>query len=338
MRRGIVTGGTWCVDRNRLVDFWPAEESLAEILAVELQGGGSGCNLAIDVRRLDPAFPVATIGVVGDDDDGRFLLALADANGIDRRQLRTLGGAPTHYTDAYSSQRTGRRTHIYMQGSSGLLTPDHFDFARTAERILHLGLPGVHRLMDGPWGGEANGWVAVLKKARAAGLDTNLELASIPAERLAALVRPCLPHLDYLVVNDTEIGAVAGRPTIAGGVTDLAGCIEAARAVLAAGAMRVVAVHFPGGGVALTRDGAVTTRPSVAVPPAAIVGANGAGDAFAAGFLYGLHEGWAVERALTLAHATAAASLRGMTTTGTVEPWAACLALAEGWGWRPAIG
>ena len=133
-------------------------------------------------------------------------------------------------------------------------------------------------------------------------------------------------------------GTCPGQRTIADGTTDLAACIAAARAVLAAGAMRVVAVHFPGGGVAVERDGTVTTKPSVAVPPAAIVGANGAGDAFAAGFLYGMHEAWTAGRALALAHAVAAASLRGMTTTGTVEPWADCLALAERWGWRPAIG
>jgi sugar/nucleoside kinase (ribokinase family) len=337
-RRGIVTGGTWCVDRNRLVDFWPAEEAVAEILEVELQGGGSGCNLAIDIRRLDPSFPIATIGVVGDDDDGRFLIAEADAHGIDRRQLQTIGGVATHYTDAYASRRSGRRTHIYFQGSSGCLTPDHFDFAATEQRILHLGLPGVHKLMDAPWNGEANGWVATLKQARAAGLETNLELCSIPPERQAALVRPCLPQLDYLVVNDGEIGAIAGLPTIVEGRTELAACIAAARAALAAGAMRIVVVHFPGGGVAVERDGTVTVKPSVAVPKDAVAGANGAGDAFAAGFLYGTHEGWPVERSLALAHAVAAASLRGMTTTGTVEPWADCLALAERWGWRPAIG
>src|SRR5438094_791148 len=116
-RRGIVTGGTWCVDRNRLVEFWPAEEAVAEILEVELQGGGSGCNLAIDIRRLDPSFPVATIGVVGDDDDGRFLIAEADAHGIDRRLLQTICGVATHYTYAYASRRSGRRTHTNVQRS-----------------------------------------------------------------------------------------------------------------------------------------------------------------------------------------------------------------------------
>jgi hypothetical protein len=62
-RRGILTGGTWCVDRNKLLDSWPVEEMLAEILAEERRGGGSGCNLAIDIRKLDPTLPVETVGI-----------------------------------------------------------------------------------------------------------------------------------------------------------------------------------------------------------------------------------------------------------------------------------
>jgi hypothetical protein len=76
--------------------------------------------------------------------------------------------------------------------------------------MLHLGLPGIHKRMDGPWGDDANGWITVLRKAHAAGLETNLELCSIPVERLRGLARPCLPHLDLLIVNDFEIGAITG--------------------------------------------------------------------------------------------------------------------------------
>ena len=106
--------------------------------------------------------------------------------------------------------------------------------------------------MDGPWQGDANGWVTVLKKARAAGLMTNLELVSLEPERVASLIRPCLPHLDLLIVNDHEIGAVAAMPTLTKDGTDVAACVAAAKAVLAAGAMQLVAVHFPGGGVVVT--------------------------------------------------------------------------------------
>lgn len=336
-RRGVITGGTWCLDRNKMIDRWPSEDQVAEILSEEARGGGSGCNLAVDMRKLDPTLPVETIALVGDDEDGRFLMAEADAHGIDRRQMHVTRDAPTHYTDAFGSRASGRRTHIYNAGAAHHLTPDHFDFSGTRARFLHLGLPGTHRRMDAPWGGDANGWVTVLRKARAAGLETNLELMSASDAVIAALTRPCLPHLDLLVVNDVEIGAIAGEASSADGKTDVEACVRAARHVLDAGAMRIVAVHFPMGAVAVTRTGALHKVPSVAVPPEAVAAANGAGDAFASGFLYGVHEGWTVPDALSLAHAVAAASLRGLSTTGTVETWQKCLALAKAWGSRPAL-
>jgi sugar/nucleoside kinase (ribokinase family) len=93
-------------------------------------------------------------------------------------------------------------------------------------------------------------------------------------------------------------------------------------------------VHFPLGAVAVTREGCVRTQPSVAIPPREIVGTNGAGDAFAAGFLYGFHEGWSLDDMLRMAHASAACSLRSLSTTGTLEPWGVCLDHAARWGSR----
>jgi sugar/nucleoside kinase (ribokinase family) len=141
-----------------------------------------------------------------------------------------------------------------------------------------------------------------------------------------------LPHLDLLIVNDHEIGAVAGMTTLTKSGTDIAACLAAAKAVLAMGAMQLVVVHFPAGGLVVTRAADVIQRPSFKVPKSEIVGANGAGDAFAAGFLYGFHEGWPQADCLDLAHASAGASLRAISTSGAVETWQNCLALARGWG------
>jgi sugar/nucleoside kinase (ribokinase family) len=281
--------------------------------------------------------PVAAIAVVGDYQDGRFLVAAAGRHGIDRRQMATTAEAATDYTFAFASLATGQRTHVSWFGTSHLLTPDHFDFTGDTHRIFHLGLPGVHRLMDGPWKDDANGWVTTLGKARAAGLMTNIELASIAPERLTALVRPCLPHLDLVIVNDHEIGGIAGIATVRDGRTDVEACIAAAKAALQIGAMTHVVVHFPKGAVVASRDGSVVAKPSVNAPPAEVKGANGAGDAFAAGFHYGFHQGWTIDAALALAHATAAASLRQISTTASIEPWQACLALADRWGWRETM-
>ena len=54
----------------------------------------------------------------------------------------------------------------------------------------------------------------------------------------------------------------------------------------------------------------------------------------AAGVLYGIHENWLLTDLVKLGHATAAASLRRVSTTGSVENWKACLQLASDWGWR----
>src|SRR5262249_42937772 len=226
------------------------------------------------------------------------------------------------------------RTFFHHQGTHAQLTPDHFDFARTNAAILHLGLPGELDTMDGPWQGEPSGWVAVLKKARAAGLRTNMEFVPVPHGRLAPLARPCLAHLDYLIINDAEAGEVSGTTTVRSGVTDVAACEAAAFAIRAMAPIELIVVHFPRGAVAVSRDGTVTRKPSVRVPKEAVVGSVGAGDAFAAGMLLGIPEGWPLDRSLALGHASAAASLRSLTTTGSVESWQRCLKLADAWGWR----
>ena len=335
-RRGVLSAGTFCVDFNKSIARWPEEDTSNEVMAIDRQGGGSGFNMALDLKRLDPEFPVEAMGVVGDDGLGRFLFEKCDAHGVERAALHALPGGATMSVDAFSVEGSGRRTHFYHQGVAAEMTPESFDFSSTRARILHLGLPGAHKAMDRPWRGEANGWVAVLRKARASGLAANLELMTTRAERLAELGRPCLPHLDWLIVNDYEIGALAGLETRrADGSADVAEIGRAIDEALGLGAMRWAAAHFPEGAVVGGRDGSRVTLGSIAVPASAIVGANGAGDAFAAGMLYGLHEQWPILKCLELGHACAAASMRAVSTTEGVATVAECLALAKQWGFRP---
>ena len=181
----------------------------------------------------------------------------------------------------------------------------------------------------------------MLKKARQAGIKTNIELCSIPAEELAQLARPCLPHLDYIIVNDYEAGAVAGIATSRDGATDQAACAEAAKAILAAGSVTLAIVHYPDGCIAATRDGQLLHKPSVRVPSEAVVGVNGAGDAFAAGMLFAIHEGVVARRGVSSSGACAAPppACAPRRRTGSVGlDWRACLALAAEWGWRDGDG
>jgi sugar/nucleoside kinase (ribokinase family) len=336
VRRGVLSGGSVCVDFNKSIARWPEQDTSNEVLKVDRQGGGAGYNMAIDLKRLDRNFPVEVMGVVGEDDLGRYLAGECDAWGVVCTGLRMLPGGATMSVDAINVLESGRRTHFFHPGVAAAMTPDHFDFSSSKARILHLGLPGAHAAMDVSWRADANGWVTVLKAAKSAGLMTNLEMMTTSAERLAKLCRPCLPHLDFLIVNDFEIGALAGVATRrANGSTDVAAVRRAIAAALELGPMCWVVAHFPEAAVAGGRDGTWASLGSVAIPPSEIAGVNGAGDAFAAGMLYSLHESWPIAECLRLAHATAAASMCAVSTTEGVAPVAKCLALADRWGLRP---
>jgi sugar/nucleoside kinase (ribokinase family) len=336
-QRGFLTAGTWCLDRNREVDRWPPEDSVATARTINQQGGGSACNFAVAMKKLDSTIPVSTIGMVGDDAAGRLLTNEAAESGLDYRQLCVASSASTHVVDAFLSKASGQRTHISEIGASALLSPDHFDFDATSAQFLHLGLPGLHPLMDRPWKDKSSGWLAVLRAARRNGLKTNLELCTLPAPVLRDLVLPCLPQLDFLIVNDREIGALVEREINILDGASLAAARLAATDVLRLGAMRLVVVHFPLGALAICMDREALFVPSVAIPSNLIAGPNGAGDAFAAGLLYGLHEDWALDEAVWLGHAAAACSLTEIGTTSGVRPWKACLQSAVTWGKRQSL-
>jgi sugar/nucleoside kinase (ribokinase family) len=336
-RRGVICGGCWLVDHNKTIQNWPAEETLTTVLAQETDGGGPAHNMAMDLARLDPSLPLWAMGALGHDREAELILGWCRERGIDAGRLRRLDDVGTSYTDVMTVAQTGKRTFFHYQGANAALTPDDFDFRDIPARILHLGAPGIHARMDAPWGDDASGWVTVLKKARAAGLHTNLEMISAAPEELRSLTWPCLEHLDSLIVNDFEAGALTGLELLTPAGTSAEAARRAAERLLDMASLELVVIHFPMGCVAASRTGERIARPSVNVPAAEIRGTNGAGDAFAAGVLYGLHEAWPLERSLELGLAAAASALRSVSTTHAVATRDECLALAQTWGWRPAI-
>jgi sugar/nucleoside kinase (ribokinase family) len=96
-------------------------------------------------------------------------------------------------------------------------------------------------------------------------------------------------------------------------------------------------IHFPEGGFARTRKGDDYWQSSLNLPPKAIAGSAGAGDAFCAGVLLGLHEGWELGRCLQTGSCVAAASLSDPTCTGGIKPLQATLELARKYRFRPSL-
>jgi sugar/nucleoside kinase (ribokinase family) len=98
-----------------------------------------------------------------------------------------------------------------------------------------------------------------------------------------------------------------------------------------------VVIHFPEGALARNRRGDDVWQPSLKIPTKHIAGTAGAGDAFCAGVLWGLHDGWDLLRSLRTGVCLAAASLSDPTCTAGVKSLATSLALAKKFGFQPAL-
>ena len=86
--------------------------------------------------------------------------------------------------------------------------------------------------------------------------------------------------------------------------------------------------------IVLTAAGCERSRPSRIVK---MVETAGAGDAFCAGVLYGLHEDWALDKCLMTGVCTAAASLADPTCTEGMKDLGTCLGLAKKYRPRPKL-
>jgi sugar/nucleoside kinase (ribokinase family) len=335
-RSGVVCVGSVIVDLGKVIDSYPALDHLATIEEVSVSTGGPALNMAVDLRQLGAGFPVAMIGAVGDDEHGRYVLGECARLGIDTSGIQTLDGVATAFTDAMVERGSGRRTFFVHNGASGVFDAATADIEGAPARILHAGAPGLHATLDAH-SPDGNGWTELLRRAQAAGMHTNMELVDLEQEHQVELSSPCLPFLDSIIINELEAGALTGLDAPApdaDGAVDWDTLEEMTIRLLERGVSTLAVVHFPAGCVAASADGRTWRQGSVLVPQEHIRSTTGAGDAFAAGVLFGIHEGWPVEECLRLGSASAGASIRSPHTSAGIDTVAACLAAAATRGYR----
>jgi sugar/nucleoside kinase (ribokinase family) len=327
MRSGIVLAGTVILDIVHMVDRWPEQDSVAMVSRSENGAGGPPHNAAAGLKKLGATFPVTLIGAVGDDAYSDIFCEQAHGYGLDTSAIRRKPKHVTSHTQVMTVTSTGRRTFFHQPGVNGTLAATDLMPPETDAKIFYLGSPGIAKTMD-----DTDGWATVLKSAKANGYQTALELVPVSSDIISRVVPTLLPDVDILVINDSEAEALTGMTLNRDHQFDWQAAGAACTKLIASGVGRVAAIHHPMGAVAVTRQGETAKAPSVRVPQNEIVGTVGAGDAFYAGMLFGLHEGWPLQRCLALANATAATSLHSATTSASIRPWKDCLAYAAACG------
>jgi len=333
-RSGVLAGGNWIVDAVKMIDTWPKQDALANILAESKGTGGSPFNLVIDLAKMGTSFPLAAVGLVGDDENGRWIQNLCQELGIDTTELQCDPTAPTSYTDVMTVQGNGRRTFFHARGANAKLDGHHFDFSSTTAKIFHLGYLLLLDRLDAAHSEYGTVGAEVLARAQAAGLKTSIDAVSEDSDRFGKVVLPALRYVDYCIMNEFEAERVTGQEIRVGDGLDKNALKKAMRMLLDAGVRERVIVHYPEGASALGADGIFSEHGSVKLPPDYIKGAAGAGDAFTAGVILGWHEGLPVEEGLRYGVCAAAANLSDETCTRGLRSLGECLELGAKYGYR----
>lgn len=338
-RRGIVCAGNFIVDRVHTLSYWPEQGNLAHIVHQDVGVGGGAANVVTDLASLGFPGKLAVAGCIGADIDGEIVKTRLVNAGIDIEGLQVLSDRATAHTHVMNVPGQNR-TFFYHGGANDAVTDALISpavFAEADYRLFYLGylmlLPGLDELDAGGRSGAS----CLLEAARSAGLTTCVDFVSSEDPEFAAKVGASLPYCDFLIINEIEAGRATGM-TIRDTNGNLieAALLAAGERLLAAGVARGAIIHAPEICFWFAPGAAPVITRSKPVDPTEIVSTVGAGDAFCAAVLYGLHENWPVERICAVAHAAAARCLGGATATDGVPDMSVLLAAVEEMG--PAYG
>jgi sugar/nucleoside kinase (ribokinase family) len=310
VRRGVIAAGNMLVDHVHQIVQWPERGWLAEIIHSERATGGAPLNVLLTLAKMHVGLPLQAVGLIGDDSDGDYILAMLDQYHVNRQRVQRTTFAPTSMSQVMTDP-SGQRTFFHSPAANRLLDLPAFDRLDPTMKIFHLGYLLLLDSLDMPDDEFGTRSARLLSQMRDLGYETSLDLVSRKGDpRYQPLVLPTLRYVDYLVINELEAGEFSGLEMRdefdAPNILHIA---EAASQLLAAGVRQRVVIHCPEGAWGEAPGEPGQWVPSRQLEKDEIIGSVGAGDAFCAGFLYGCHEAWPLPESIALAHACARASL-----------------------------
>lgn len=332
-RKGIALAGNILTDLVKTIDEYPRPGMLSSIRGVSRSVGGCVPNVGIDLAKIDRSLPLSAIGRVGDDEYGRYVLTQLARHGIDTGRVRISPTAPTSFSDVMSL-RTGERTFFHARGANAEFSPEDVDLSTLSCRLLHIGYLLLLDRFDAPDPDRGTVMAGFLHDVQARGIKTSVDMVSDSTADYGKTVLPALRYCSYAIVNEVECCAAFGlSPTKADGTPNEDVIRHAMEGMAAAGVTDKVIVHAKPIGYCLdVKSGRFTSVPSLAFPQGLIRGSVGAGDAFCAGCLYGLYNGFDDERLLRFAAAAAAASLTEENAVDGMRPRDELFTMIERYG------
>ncbi len=281
VRAPVVCAGIVVADV--FVPLLPRLPEPGELVATEdfvVETGGCAANAAIALARLGVRATV--VAKVGDDLFGDFVEHELSAAGVDVAGIGRSADLGTSKTVIVPVSGEDRRFIHTFGANAALCAADLAPAIAAAPEVIYVGgflvLPALRQ----------DELAEQLRRARQTGALVVFDVVA-PAGRELSLddVAGVLPEVDYFVPNDDEAAALTRESDPR----------RQAERLLELGAGTVIVTMGERGLVAASRDETI----ELPAPGVDFVEPSGAGDAFAAGLVYGLLQSWSVRRCLEFA-------------------------------------
>lgn len=236
-----------------------------------LSAGGSAANTIYALARL--GVPTGFIGAVGDDEEGRRLVADLAGQGVDTSKIAVKPGVPTGTIFGLVDKK-GHRVLYALPGANASLAAEDIDLDYINKAgFLHLSsFVGDEQLR--------------LERILLEKLSPRVKVSFAPGQlftsRGLGALAPLIRRSQILFLNQVEIDELAGGDYRAAAqrLGQNMGC-----------SLVVVTLGGKGGKVCYISEGRNEHLLEVALQPEDVVDSTGAGDSFAAGVLFGLLKG-----------------------------------------------
>jgi 5-dehydro-2-deoxygluconokinase len=265
--------------------------------------GGSTANIAVGLARLD--WDVTMLGAVSDDAIGRFVVSRLADEGVNVDAVQIVRGRNTSLalTEVAPPSQPEQVFYRCEPADTAVVWDRRMAALFTRRKAPSVG-PAIFVTNGTTLSSTGSRAVTTraLRAARALGMTTVLDVdyraSSWKSPTSAgAACRAVWPWVDIMLANESEMRLLAPRRKQSKGAEE-----RVAVQALRRGVQIVVWKRGDAGSTAFTSMG------SIAVPavPTKVVSTNGAGDAFAVGFLTAYGNGLTLAECLTYGSATAA--------------------------------
>lgn len=266
---------------------------------IRFGGGGDAFNESIALSRL--GCRVGFLSRMGDDFAARFLMDLLERDGVDVSGVRIVPGCPTAANNILIG-KDDRRIFNFGRNPNNRLEfcgEDLNDELVRQAKIVSFASIFIHPKFD-----EA-AYTRLFRTAKESGAVTSADVVYNDSGCTMAALGGAVRYLDFLFANEEEAAGLSGRSdpdAMAEYFLDLG--------------IGTAVIKLGGRGSLIKNRQERIEQPAFYVEP---VDSTGAGDCYAAGFLWGLSRGLPLADCARIASATGALAVQKLGATAGIE-------------------